>query len=61
MDQRVVEPGKGLVGQVAAAAAGAAGDDTVLMTNNPSEEKGYLAEVDMPRPAGEGSDAAEDG
>lgn len=61
--QRIVEPGKGLVGQAAAAGTGTAEDggrDTVFMTENPSKEKGYLAEVDMPSPAGDVSEAAED-
>ncbi|CAM9178830.1 unnamed protein product [Scytosiphon promiscuus] len=51
-DQRIVAPGKGLIGQAFAAAAGAAdrGDesDAVLVTNNPSMEKAFCAEVDLP-------------
>lgn len=62
-NQRVVEPGKGLVGQVATGAgtSAAPGDgDTILMTNNPSEEKAFCAEVDLPRSTGEGMEAAGD-
>lgn len=55
-DQRVVEPGKGLVGQAVAAGKattaqeGGGGDDAggILMTSDPSKEKAFVAEFDLP-------------
>ena len=61
-NQRVVEPGKGLVGQAVAAGKGVAaqggGDGGgILMTSDPSKEKAFAAESDLPatgeEPAGE--------
>ncbi|CAM9635261.1 unnamed protein product, partial [Ectocarpus sp. 12 AP-2014] len=55
-NQRIVEPGKGLVGRAAAAAAAVAagtgtkgrGAGAILTTKDPSKEDGFCAEVDLP-------------
>eukprot|EP00903_Cladosiphon_okamuranus_P012675 g11855.t1 len=51
-NQRIIEPGTGLVGQAVAAgmasAAGEGGGDGILVTNDPSKEKAFVAEVDLP-------------
>lgn len=62
-DQRIVEPGKGLVGQAAAAGAAPAAEEGggILVTKDPSKEAAFVAEFDLPRPVGEGMEAAGDG
>lgn len=52
-NQRVVEPGKGLVGRVVVAVAAGAETDgggvgAILTTKDPSKEDGFCAEVDLP-------------
>lgn len=69
-NQRIVEPGKGLVGQAVAAGTAPAGEEEegggggggggILVTNDPSKEKAFVAEFDMPSPPGEGTEAAGD-
>eukprot|EP00752_Nemacystus_decipiens_P009302 g8313.t1 len=66
-NQRVVEPGKGLVGQVAAAGIAPAAQEGsgvdgsgILVTSDPSKEKPFAAEFDLPRgeePAGDSTSA----
>lgn len=63
-NQRIIEPGKGLVGQVVAArtapaeGGGEGGRGGILVTNDPSKEKAFVAEFDLPHPPGEGTEAA---
>ncbi|CAM9783284.1 unnamed protein product [Ectocarpus sp. 4 AP-2014] len=69
-NQRIVEPGKGLVGRAAAEAVAAGtgtegrGVGAILTTKDPSKEDGFCAEVDLPRcenPARETADCSTSG
>lgn len=52
-NERIIEPGKGLVGQAVAAGtasteAGEGGGGGILVANDPSKEKAFVAEFDLP-------------